>query len=504
MNANSFVPTASPVFRPGCFKKRYQFKIRHLSPPVIVNLREDANPALDSNARDHLRPEEIRYFKENGNNAVIFIHGFNVEYGQYSHHVELSRWGFDTIRNRPMEPKIIYSSKPANTYRDLEVLKNQYAHWQVENPNLFNDIAMADLNGTGAHAWYLHMEDNLNRATGQFDRTNYQKYSRMIHLAWSGDVFALDYMAAETTANKAGFGLVRLVDQLASEGISVNIIAHSLGNRVLLVAMNILGQMRGRHESIAHAFMWQPAVPDTALSNDPERDTSVLRNWNFVHAHRAAKKIVVLYSSQDNILGPYQDKDSRREDWEAGQHGEVRSGQIGGIYRIATSAGVPGTQLFYAPWSVSALYARNLLKDNLPKIEQALHEEIAKDTNGLFNESHIPIWPPKVLPALGALIYLCHMSREMADDAMKTFRALARADYEVKQPRPAMGYGGPEIDSDLFIQRLVREEKILPVDQSLWLFDHSGMKVPSDLLFEKVYQEEIMDLLLSSTGFGAY
>jgi len=85
------------------------------------------------------------------------------------------------------------------------------------------------------------------------------------------------------------------------------------------------------------------------------------------------------------------------------------------------------------------------MADNLPKIKQALLDEIAKDTNRLFNESHIPVWPTQVLPALGALMYLCHMSREMADDAMKTFRALAKADYEVKRPRPAMGYGGPEM-----------------------------------------------------------
>lgn len=40
---------------------------------------------------------------------------------------------------------------------------------------------------------------------------------------------------------------------------------------------------------------------------------------------------------------------------------------------------------------------------------------------------------------------------------------------------------------------MYREGKLILVNQSLWLFDHSGMKIPSDLLFEKVYQEEIVE-----------
>lgn len=475
-----------------------------MAPAVIVNAREDRYPGADPSARDLLREDELRYFQKNGNNATIFIHGFNVPYGRFSHHVQLFDWGHDILRNQAIAPRLAYTDKLATTYRDLDTLARQYRRWHELHPHLYAGIDLENLNGSDAHNWFIHLEDNLNRATGQFDRDDYRKFSRMIHLAWSGDVFALDYMAAESRANDTGFVLAGLIDQLVGEGIAVNVIAHSLGSRVLLVAMNLLGQMPNRQECIAHAFMWQPAVPDTALSNDPGKDSSVLRNWNFIHAHRATKRIVVLHSNRDNILGRHADEDSFQDDRAAGEKTEAWSGHMGGIYRVATRAGVPGTQLMYAPWSVPALYARNLIADNLPKIEQALQEEIARDGNGLFTDHLLPKRHEYLLPALGPLLYVRRVTREMAADAMKTFRALARAEYEVKRPRPAMGYDGPQLDDDLFVRRMRDEGKLALVNQNLWLFDHSGMKIPSDLLFEKVYQEEIVERMKRSTGFGSY
>lgn len=276
-------------------------------------------------------------------------------------------------------------------------------------------------------------------------------------------------------------------------------------HRVLLVAMNVLGQTNVRKEWIQIAFMWQPAVPDTALSNNPEKDTSILRNWNFIHAHRAARKIMVLHSNRDNVLGKHANDASfaqDRADKEAGS--EAWSGKAGGVYRLATVAGVPGTKMLYAPWHSPALYARNLITDNLPQLEKALQQEIANDANGLFTDHLAPQWPEKLLSTLGVWLYARRISREMADDALKTLRALVKADYEVKMPRPAMGFDGPEMMEDRFVERMYREGKLILVDQKLWLFSHSGMKNPSALLFEKVYQLVVMKEIMSSTGFGRY
>ncbi len=504
MSLHCMSPSSDLLWRSGRLLNEYHLESRQLAPPVVVNVREDRSTAADPNARDLLSEDEIRYFRQNGNNATLFVHGFSVPYGTFARNVEIRDWHHDILRDQTKPVRLAYGQTHATTYRDQNLLDGQYRRWHERYPDLYADIDLKRLNGGGAHSWFLHMEDNLNRATGQFDRSDYQKYTRMIHLVWSGDVFELDYMAAETNANQAGFALAGLIDQLVAEGIAVNVIAHSLGNRVLLVAMNLLGQMPGRRECIAHAFMWQPAVPDTALSNDPGGDTSVLRNWNFIHAHRAARKIVVLYSDQDNILGPYRDDGSLHQERSADQGIEAASGLVGGIYRVATQAGVPVTQMMFAPWCVPAHYLHNLTVDNLPKIEQALHEQIAQDTNGLFTDHLVPKRHEYLLPALGPLLYLRRITREIADDAMKTFRALAHVDYEIKLPRPAMGYGGPEMDKDLFVRDMRDKGKLIPVNQSRWLFDHSGMKVPSELLLEKVYKDRIMTLLLDSTGFGVY
>lgn len=505
MASHLFAPTASPIFRPGSIQQNYQIKVNRLAPEVIVNLRQDRNPASDPHARDLLRPAEIRYFQQNGRNAVIFIHGFNVKYGHFSPHLEISDWGYDILRNKSRSPRVIYAQGLATTFRDSRSIQQQYANWHAKYPDLFRDVDLENLNGSGAHAWYLAMEDNLNRATGRFDRTDYSKYARIIHLAWSGDVFVADYMKAETHANRAGFGLARLIEQLVTEGIAVNVIAHSLGNRVLLVAMNLLGQTNSKKDWIQNAFMWQPAVPDTALSNNPELDTSVLRNWNFIHAHRATRKIIVLYSNRDNVLGKHVDNASFKQDL-ADDDGstEAWGGKVlGGAYHMATVYGVPGSKMVYSPWNSPALYAGNLINDNLPKIEKALQQEIAKDSNGLFTDHLIPQWPDKMLGPLGIWLYARRISREMGEDARKTIRALAKAEYEVKTPRPAMGYEGPDT-RDRFIQEKIQKRELLIVDQKLWLSSHSGMKIPDAVLFKEVYVDRIMGAIRQSTGFGRY
>jgi hypothetical protein len=47
--------------------------------------------------------------------------------------------------------------------------------------------------------------------------------------------------------------------------------------------------------------------------------------------------------------------------------------------------------------------------------------------------------------------------------------------------------------------------KIAIVNQTDWLFSHSGMKIPSETLFEEVFKREIMqNRLLKKSGFGRY
>ncbi len=56
---------------------------------------------------------------------------------------------------------------------------------------------------------------------------------------------------------------------LLDANIEVNILAHSMGNRVMMTALNELGKTG---KTIQHAFSWDAALPDTALSNDASKD----------------------------------------------------------------------------------------------------------------------------------------------------------------------------------------------------------------------------------------
>ncbi|WP_221250588.1 alpha/beta hydrolase [Desulfuromonas versatilis] len=498
--------STTPWLLPGAIKAHYQIKMPLLFPPVIVNLREDRTTA-DPAARDLLSIRELDYFRNNGNNATIFIHGFNVPYGDFGRQV-----------NAVNQPKVISCTsgerpvldieygQAATIFRDLSSLGKRFPLLQDARFAWPSHFTEEELNGQAAHSWVVNLEDGLNRAAG-FNRHDYSKFTRLIHVAWSGDVFQLNYIHAELHANRAGAKLARLIQQLVDAGIRINIIAHSLGNRVLLVAMNLLGQMPGRKECIDNVFMWQPAVPDTALSNDPSKDTSVMRNWNFIHANRTAKTIMVLYSQQDNILGPHRNDQDRQRDRD--NLTEAAAGRVGGLYTLAQATGVPlateiDKDMLFAPWGIQGLYLswqKNFVGDSLDSFEKALMEEINQDRDGLFTD-HLRILDyEKALP----LAYVLRVRQQMVEDYMKTLRALGKMEISARMPRPAMGYGGPmRFQNDNFVESLIGQGKIVLVDQTQWLFNHSGMKVPSKILFEEVYRKRILLQILRTSGFGKY
>ncbi len=128
----------------------------------------------------------------------------------------------------------------------------------------------------------------------------YQHYVRLVNVAWRGDISVLDYMGSEETVNWGGARLANAIDYLleVAQDLEINIIAHSMGNRVLLKALDSLNQP----EAINHIFMWDAAVPNTALSNQKSADMSLQRNCAFPNAAKTCKKITVLYSEDDKVL----------------------------------------------------------------------------------------------------------------------------------------------------------------------------------------------------------
>ncbi|CAN5434100.1 hypothetical protein BH10PSE19_BH10PSE19_11280 [soil metagenome] len=426
------------------------------------------NKATTVNAQSaqSLSPQQLEYFKKHGNNALIFIHGFNVHLGHYPRQISDIKFvdiaqliGRHTVTKT--ETRIEYSDSLQTIYRDPELLARRFpeiTHNLDVLPNELKDDL--GINGNEAHSWFIHMEDNMNRASGQFDRTDYTRYVRLINIAWSGDRSdALNYLAAEEEANIAGRKLLALVMQLYQAGITINIIAHSLGCRVLLTLMNELGQ-QGHNDYLNHVFLWQAAVSDTALSNDPQRDTTIKQNSKFIYAHAAARKITVLYSEEDDVLGL--------------------------AYWFANYVGVAPEEL---DTEEGYTKARQYLaySGNYPKITLIKRfAEIIRD----------PLFKSLVdATLLSNTLHVFH--KELRE------RTIALEEDLVKKHniRAAMGFKGPDTN-DPFIKKIIDSGKLNLVTQNKCLFTHSGMKIPSTELMYKIYHKCIYKS--ADFKFGSY
>lgn len=114
------------------------------------------------------------------------------------------------------------------------------------------------------------------------------------------------------------------------------------------------------------------------------------------------------------------------------------------------------------------------------------------------------------LPTYDLLAPLAHhavVSEEQAAAYIDTLQWLVGRNWRAgKAPRAALGSIGFSVVSDesLFIENLLRNKIFDFVDQTLWLFDHSGMKIPSEEVSEKSYQEGIVDRIKEASRFGRY
>jgi hypothetical protein len=290
--------------------------VETLPPALFIDLRQTVPDLKDT----------INYFKNNGNNAVIFIHGFNVSTGAYAEQIlgfedqtvwEQERNDATTVQQ--LFPKDSNSNRTVcittemlnqafpdsinpqgnDITQEIKLNSNGTRLWVAQDDTC--DDANSVLNGSAAHLWAVHMEHNLNVATGQFKPgQDYSKYTRILNIAWQGDLGVLNYMDSEETANAAGVLLADILNQLITAGIEVNILAHSMGNRVMMTALEELAT-KYQGKKINHAFSWDAALPDTALSNDPSKDLTSKGNGSFPHAMEALEKITVLYSNNDTM-----------------------------------------------------------------------------------------------------------------------------------------------------------------------------------------------------------
>ncbi|EAZ99591.1 hypothetical protein [Marinobacter sp. ELB17] len=114
---------------------------------------------------------------------------------------------------------------------------------------------------------------------------------------------------------------------------------------------------------------------------------------------------------------------------------------------------------------------------------------------------------------LAPLNHQASVSPQMAKDYVVRLKKLAVNNWVPEQrPRPALGYVGFEelagehaTELDEFIDRSLTDGKFFPVDQSKWLFSHSGMRIPSEEVFDRSYRAEIIRRISDEgVGFGRY
>ncbi|MDQ7727371.1 hypothetical protein [Halomonas sp. SpR8] len=114
------------------------------------------------------------------------------------------------------------------------------------------------------------------------------------------------------------------------------------------------------------------------------------------------------------------------------------------------------------------------------------------------------------LPEYDLLAPLAHhtvVSEERAAAYIDTLQWLVGRNWRAgKVPRAALGsIGFGEVRKEnRFVESKLVNEVYGFVDQTPWLFDHSGMKIPSAEVFEKSYQQGIVDRIKEASRFGRY
>jgi len=299
--------------------------IKILPPPICIDL----SPFATKCPSNLLTYEQIQYFKRNGNNALIFIHGYSVKAGTQGHYPT----GFTTMRapGSPHEtapPYIAFKGENyprtiACHYHQLPELMDQLSGLAPYYPYSFKSYHpehcleilndMHFINGTHSCQWHTMMEYNFNRAAGF--KGNYEQYTRILHIHWPGDTDDINFGQAEDIAKQYGrlpdCGLSNIIKTLHFHNIEVNIVAHSLGTALLMHALSKIGQelvadyavtKTKKSPPIQQVILWQAAIPNTVFAEDVHSHHDARCNSHFPYAIEACNKINVLHSKRDTVL----------------------------------------------------------------------------------------------------------------------------------------------------------------------------------------------------------
>ena len=300
----------------------------YLPPPMLLNLR--FKQKLSSKKRKEEINKIVQQVNADGKSATLFIHGFNVPLGAIGRFPTSYRaWGnpaYDSLKDSRgiQAPYLYYGDIIGQRVRNVIAERRNFyeysnrttggggrdidAQLKSETQIIFNSMD-TKFNGKDALAWFPTVEYYLNLAASGATSANtklsdWKKYSRIIGVTWSGSVDpSRTFFRAEIYANEAGRKLAKDISTLLENNIQVNIITHSLGARVALAALNILGDAN-QPKKIKNLIMLEAAVADNAITANYTREKNPVAMELFPFAHKAAEYVRVMYSQEDGVLGP--------------------------------------------------------------------------------------------------------------------------------------------------------------------------------------------------------
>lgn len=300
----------------------------YLPPPMLLNLR--FKQKLSSKKRKEEINKIVQQVNADGKSATLFIHGFNVPLGAIGRLPSPTELGenpaYDSLKDSRgiQAPYLYYGDIIGQRVRNVIAERRNFyeysnrttggggrdidAQLKSETQIIFNSMD-TKFNGKDALAWFPTVEYYLNLAASGATSANtklsdWKKYSRIIGVTWSGSVDpSRTFFRAEIYANEAGRKLAKDISTLLENNIQVNIITHSLGARVALAALNILGDAN-QPKKIKNLIMLEAAVADNAITANYTREKNPVAMELFPFAHKAAEYVRVMYSQEDGVLGP--------------------------------------------------------------------------------------------------------------------------------------------------------------------------------------------------------
>lgn len=123
------------------------------------------------------------------------------------------------------------------------------------------------------------------------DQAGSDLYDIIIGYLWPGNDHPIEYFQAKEHVEKAALRMTSTMKQLASSALSVDIFAHSMGNRLALEALKPLPANPSK-KPIQNFYSLAPAVDNESLEKGEE----------YYPSTKQCENIFVFHSTRDNVL----------------------------------------------------------------------------------------------------------------------------------------------------------------------------------------------------------